>query len=166
MDDVAATMARQEMRRIDDRIGATQRLMAANEEMTDAERVRFTAYLERLQDQRAELDTALNDGTAERSNEMTDVHSAADYRLSNTERMLQQADTKLDRMSEQLSDHSSRLRVLEDRVGALSSKVDHLSSQIDHFRAAPGYSRVALAIGSVVMAVMLLLLLFVTWRLV
>jgi hypothetical protein len=92
--------------------------------------------------------------------------SAADYRLSNTERMLQQADGKLDRMSEQLSDHSSRLRVLEDRMSALSTKVDHLSGQIDHLRSAPGYSRVALAVGSLVMVVMLLLLLFVTWRLV
>ena len=108
------------------------------------------------------------DGSTARKDRRMDSNggSAADYRLSNTERMLQQADTKLDRMSEQLSDHSSRLRVLEDRVGSLSSKVDHLSSQIDHLRAAPGYSRAALAVGAAVMVVMLLLLLFVTWRLV
>ena len=92
--------------------------------------------------------------------------SAADYRLGNTERMLQQADGKLDRMSEQLSDHSSRLRVLEDRVGTLSTKVDRLSGQIDHLRSAPGYSRTALAVGAAVMLVMLVLLLIVTWRLV
>lgn len=92
--------------------------------------------------------------------------SAADYRLSNTERMLQTADGKLDRMSEQLSEHSTRLRVLEDRMETLTHKVDGMGHQLDQLRAAPGYSRVALAIGSVVMTLMLLMLLFVTWRLV
>jgi chromosome segregation ATPase len=168
MDDVAATMARYEMRRIDDRIAAAHRLMAANAEMTDAERGRFLAYIERLQNQRAEIDLSVGDGTVERMDQMTDarINSAADYRLSNTERMLQAVDGKMDRMGEQLSDHSSRLRVLEDRMSALSNKVDHLSGQIDHLRAAPGYSRTALAVGAAVMLVMLLLLLFVTWRLV
>jgi len=168
MDDVAATVARQEMRRIDDRIAATHRLMAANAEMTDAERDRFLAYIERLQNQRAEIDLSVGDGKVERMDQMTDarINSAADYRLSNTERMLQAVDGKMDRMGEQLSDHSSRLRVLEDRMTTLSSKVDHLSGQIDHLRSAPGYSRAALAVGAAVMLVMLLLLLFVTWRLV
>ncbi len=146
----------------------SQRIEALDRDIgleTDSEkRVTMRARRMELAEERETIAAQLHRGQADGMTQSGG--SAADYRLGNTERMLQAADGKLDRMSEQLSDHSSRLRVLEDRMSALSGKVDHLSSQIDHLRAAPGYSRMALAVGSLVMAVMLLLLLFVTWRLV
>ncbi len=159
-------MARQQMRRMDDRISATQRLMAANAEMTDAERVRFTAYLERLQNQRAEIDLTLND-SSERMDQMTDarINSAADYRLSNAETVLRAVDGKMDRMSEQISDLSTRQRLLENQVQSLSNEMQRLGNQVEQMRSPAGYSRVYLAMGALAMTVVIVLLLIVTWRL-
>jgi hypothetical protein len=93
------------------------------------------------------------------------VDAAHDYRLNNSERMLAQMDGKMDRMGEQLNDHSTRLRLLEDQVQALRDELRRLSARLDGINTPVGYSRTVLAGGALAMTVMILLLLFLTWRL-
>lgn len=78
---------------------------------------------------------------------------ASDPTISGT--TMDRLDTKMDRVLKDLHDIDTRVRLLEDGLKRLEAEV----------KSSPGYSRVYLAGGMVVGSVMLLLLLFVTWRL-
>lgn len=104
------------------------------------------------------------DGQWRKEKSNMDGGSAADYRLSNAETVLRTVDGKMDRMSEQMNEHSTRLRVLEERVQTLATEVHRMSDQFNTMRSPVGYSRTWLAGSALAMTVVIVLLLFMTWR--
>ncbi len=94
-----------------------------------------------------------------------DEGGVTDYRLRNSEQFLRMMDGKMDKLAEQMNDLTLQQRLLEERVGGLSRKVDGLETAVSSMRAPDGYSRAWLAGGAAMLAIMLVLLVLVTWRL-
>lgn len=178
MDEVAATLGRMEVRRLDERIEAARRLLATNGEMTDAERERFAGYLARLQDRRTEIEAAL-DSTPNRTVGSDEDMAMTEARVNNLETTLRHMDERLSRIVDQIHQLDNRQQRSEDRLqrmeqdqASLRGQVERLhgvlgdvQEQMKQIAAPPGYSRTYLAAGAAVMAVMLLLLVVITWRL-
>lgn len=159
----AESLARLELEKLSTKIAAAQGLLASME-MTDNERERFLAYIGRMQHRQGELRQALSF-----SAEDADVTEA---RVSSVEQTLRHMDDRLSRIVDQIHGLDSRQGRLEDRIERIETEgkahVDQLRQLQDQLRtlaSPPGYSRTYLAIGAMVMAVMLLLLLVITWRL-
>lgn len=186
MDEVAATLGRLEVRRLDERIEAARRLLATNGEMTDAERERFAGYLARLQDRRTEIEAALDGETSRTARARPDGSDGSDEdvamteaRVNNLEVTLRHMDERLSRIVDQIHQLDNRQQRSEDRLqrmeqdqASLRGQLERLHNvmgdvqeQMQHMAAPPWYSRAYLAAGAAVMAVMLLLLVVITWRL-
>lgn len=90
-----------------------------------------------------------------------------DGRVSNVESTLRTMDQKLDRMTDSLHDLDTRYRLLEVKVETLANTVNRLDATVQSMRGVnPEYSRIWLIAGGMAIIIMLLLLIFITWRLV
>lgn len=90
-----------------------------------------------------------------------------DGRVSNVEATLRTMDQKLDRMTDSLHDLDTRYRLLEAKVETLSNTVNRLDATVQTLRGeTPEYSRFWLSAGALGIILVLLLLIFITWRVV
>lgn len=90
-----------------------------------------------------------------------------DGRVSNVEATLRTMDQKLDRMTDTIHDLDTRQRLLEEKVVTLASTVQRLDATVQAIRGvSPDYSRAWLLAGGVSIVIVLILLIFITWRLV
>lgn len=187
-DEVAATLGRLEVRRLDERILAAQRLLMGNGEISDAERERFAQYIERLQDRRTEIEAALDCETSRTVRDEPDGSNGSDEdvamteaRVNNLEATLRHMDERLSRIVDQIHQLDNRQQRSEDRlqrmehdqasvrgdVERMNSVLHQMQEQMRSLASPAGYSRVWLAGGALAMTVvivLLVLLVLLTWR--
>lgn len=169
MDDVAATLARLEVSRLDERIDGARRLLASNAEMTDQERGRFLAYIARLQDRRAEIEAAMDPGRRARTTNGSDGSDEdvvmTEARVNNLESTLRHMDERLSRIVDQIHQLDNRQQRSEDRLQRMETELINVQTQLHNLVSTPGYSRIWLAGGALAMTVVVALLVLLTWRL-
>lgn len=177
-DQVAATLAQMEVRRLDERIEAARRLMLSNAEMTDQEREQFVQYVGRLQDRRTKIEAALDGSDGVSGSDGEDM-AMTEARVGNVEATLRHMDERLSRIVDQIHQLDNRQQRSEDRLQRMESEqvsvrtevervntvLHQMQDQMRSLAAPPGYSRVYLAGGALAMTVMIVLLVLLTWRL-
>lgn len=183
-DEVTATLARIEVRRLDERIEAARRLILSNAEMTDQERERFAQYIARLQDRRTEIEAALESDASRQALNGSDgsdgeAMTMTEARVGNLEATLRHMDERLSRLVDQIHNLDNRQQRSEDRlqrmetdqasvrsdIERVNTVLHQMQEQMRSLAAPPGYSRVYLAGGALAMTVMIVLLVLLTWRL-
>lgn len=161
---VADVLARQEIGRLDERIAAAQRMMATESSMTDAERLRFSGYITRMQDRRAALDASLE--MEENAGIRTDS-DMTEARFGNVEATLRMMDDRLVRIIEQIHALDNRQQRSEDRLERMENDQAKLRDEVRSLVRAddmPQFSRVYLIGAAVAVTVIIALLLYLTAR--
>jgi DNA repair exonuclease SbcCD ATPase subunit len=144
--------------------GLSRRIEALDQDIgleTDGEK-RMALQFRRasLADEREHIASALHRGESSMSN----GGSAADYRLTNTERMLQTADGKLERMADIINDIKADQSLIKHEQSLIRRDLDALRDEVQALRNGVAFPRVYVMASGVAMALFFLLLVIITWR--